>query len=259
MSFDESLWRKIAAVAIIPVLGFSIYIGLGPILKLKEISDYTANDQAFMMKFDTAFRSRELTPFIREKAFKEALADISGNDSVSLFLDLHNRIAGLTVSGVVIDSVGIDRIKADRMLSELPNILYAKLFSDPLRIKSEFATIEKEPVIVKKAPKDSVEALNNVYQPDSLINGNVFAKMNLDHNILIIFEQDDNQSFSSFITRFFFRAKISAGELFRNISGCLRFRKPTYTNKIIIRIPASDICEIYRAIPGNGQVVIRLP
>jgi len=259
MNIDEGLWRKIGMIAVIPILGFSIYIGLSPILKLKEISEYTAKDKTFMEKFDTAFRSRELTPFIREKAFKEALTDISGKDSISLFLDLHDSIAGLSVSGVVIDSVGISRIKTDKMLSELPNILYAKLFSDPISIKSEFATIEKEPVIIKKAPKDSIEALNNLHQPDSLINGHVFAKMFLDHNLLIILEQGDNQSFSSFITRLFFRAKISAGELFKNISGCLMFKKPEYVNKIIIRLPASDICEIYRAIPIKGKVVIRLP
>ena len=250
---------KAGLILTIPVIGFCFYSGLSPVAGFKELRELAEADKGYQERYDSVFNSSSLKTLIREKTYKKALVKISDNDSICLQINLHDSLASLSINGVIIDRANITGMKIDHLLQGLPNLTYMKLFSEPSRVNKNNATIKKEPIVVHKAPKDTVEALNQIFQPDTLIQDPVFVEMKLDHKIEIIFEQDSTPSFKEKKDHILFRSKILLRELTGNIADFIRFKKPEYIFKIVIRLPAADLSEIYRALPDKGLVVIRFP
>ncbi len=99
---------------------------------------------------------------------------LSEKDSIQLIVNLRDSIIGLSIKGVIIHKTQINNYKVDPLLNKLPVLEYVKLFSEPLQVKSQYATIVKEPIVVRNAPKDTAEATLNAYEPDTLIQNPAF-------------------------------------------------------------------------------------
>ncbi len=258
----KKILQSNAFLKLISIMGFLILliyllcIALSPMHKLNDLNRMVKADSIFSKNYQGLFNDPGLAFLIHEKSYKEALLEISDNDSINLVINMIDSTICLTINGVTIHKTIPGSIKLDPMFENLPHPIYTWLFSKPLMIYEEQATIVKEPIVVRQAPKDPEEAAINAYEPDTLIQNPAFLRMKLDHGIHLVFEQDNNPEWNDKKTRFFFRMQHWLPHFIDNLKSFFSFRKQNYTPSILIKMPVNDLREIYRALPTHARVVI---
>ena len=237
---------------------FLIYVSLSPVCWKNEIKAFTEGDSAYVSNFNKDLNHAGLQEKVHTQAYYSSLLKLSESDSIQLAINLHDSTISLFLKGVQIHESGISGIRRHRMLDGLSALEYMKLFSQPLREQGQHATIVKEPVVVRHAPKDTAEAALTAWEPDTLIQRPAFLAISLEHQIDLIFMQDKTESFKGRIVRGVFFSKLFLRREAGYLAHFITFRKPDYHPRIRIVLPADDLRAIYRAIPENGRVALAL-
>lgn len=248
---------KIAAgFLLVIVFIFLFCVVISPLHKRKELVNLTKTDSIFISAYNNLYDDPLLAPLSRQLAFKKALLQMTENDSINLIVNLNDSAIHLAINGVIIHTTHLQTFDMDPLLLNLPNNVYHKIFSHPLRVVEEYATIVKEPIVVRQAPKNPEEAAINAYQPDTLIQNPAFLRMQLDYDIHLVFEQDVNPGWNDKKSRFGFRMKYQIPHFIERLKAFFSFKKQNYRPRILIKIPVNDLREIYRALPAHPRVVI---
>lgn len=187
---------------------------------------------------------------LKQKAFVESQLLLSGADSIGLAINLHDSLVGLQIKGVTIFSSKISEFEVSRVLDVISVPTYYKLFSKPLSIAEQRGTIVKEPIIVKKAPKDTIEAAQAEIIPDSLIRPSATLEFMVDGGILLCIthpEEADQNRFKKLIR-----------QTWHFLTFAVQFKKPDYQPTIKLVIPNDDIIVIYRALPYDAHFALKL-
>ena len=221
--------------------------------------------QATNEKYGLAAANREATAnwenesYLRlqqKNGFLRAKMKMAATDSIGLSLNLADSIISLEISGVTVSSAKIKKIRASRSLEGLDFAASVKLFSEPMRIAGSGATIVKEPIIEKIAPKTADEAGIHSPIPDTARKEPVFFELWFESGLKLLVLQQENESRLYRKNRLNFLWKRAIKRTAKNLNSVIRFKKPEYHPEILIMIPAADARAIYRAIPENGRVVI---
>jgi len=237
---------------------FLLTVAIAPLHKMQEYENLVHSDSLFLEKYDDIYNQPDLKLLIKERSYKEALLKLSESDSIQLVINLSDSTVKLSIKGVVIHQSKVGSFDRDKIFEKMPLIQQLKLFSLPLAVHSQHATIVKEPVVVRHAPKDTLEAALNAWQPDTLIQNPAFTIFSLDYGINLILEQEDNPSFRDRWTRFNFYNSLRIRSSFRAISKFARLKKQDYHPDITIKMPVDDLRAIYRALPNQAFVVINI-
>jgi hypothetical protein len=192
-----------------------------------------------------------------QEAFLKAHLEFSKADSMSLLIDLKDSLAILTFKGVFLLKSKISNIDFNKGLGKMPLFLLDSLFSGPYMVQRELATIEKFPIVIKKAPKDTLEAnlLNSA--PEHPKQKDVFWFFTLSNNFAVeIRQQEDDligarSEYRNFLKS---KARFSRG---RSLHSIFKPEENRYTYKLSIEIPREDARSIYRALPIKPVVVVR--
>ncbi len=251
---------KIKALYLFIVLLFILLasIALAPMHKMHEFEGLVNTDSLYLEKYDPVFNQPEMRQLVKEKAYKEALLKLAESDSIQLVINLTDSTVNLSIKGVVIHRTKVASFDRDKLLNGMPLIQQAKLFSRPVTVQSQVATIVKEPVVVRQAPKDTLEAALNAWQPDTLIQNPAFLILSLEHGIHVIFEQAANPTLQDKWTRFAFYNRLIIRGSVQAVYRFFTFRKQDYHPAITIKMPVDDLRAIYRALPDHTLVVINL-
>lgn len=233
-------------------------LALSPPITLKHINKRVAADSVFIHRFDSIYFHPQVSSLTRELAYKEALLKLSGNDSIQMVVNLQDSTVGLSIKGLAIHQTKVKEFKADGFFRKMPLLSELYMVSEPVNVSSQYATIVKEPVVVRHAPKDTAEAASDTWQPDTLIQNPAFFVFILENNIRLYFEQDVNNNLSDKWMRFVFYIRTDLHGFADKLKYLLRFRTPVYQPGIIIKIPADDLRAIYRALPSHPMVVIKI-
>jgi hypothetical protein len=193
---------------------------------------------------------------LRGKAFLESRIAMAGADSIGMSVNLRDSILALEINGIIIHRAKISHIRVDRFFYALDNQVYEGLFSGPLAVEREIATIDKEPVIVQKAPRDTVEALNSVFMPDTIRRIPAFVSFDLSGDLRLCLVDDGNRGLGRFFRKLFFYTRIRSRQAGENILSVLGMRVPTYTPEIRVSLAGEDIASIFRALYGRSLVAI---
>ena len=200
----------------------------------------------------------ELTELIRREAFLNSRIVLAETDSMGLCLNLKDSLITLEMEGVVLHRARIRDIHADPFFNSLNGQLYHCLFSVTLTVQSEHSTIIKEPVIVRKAPRDTAEAAKFFFQPDTVFRGPQSVQIELSHEILLILEECRvGENGLSCTGRLANRIRSALHRSSRNFCAMIRFRIPAYSPEIRISLPAKDIVSLYRALPEQAGIAVR--
>ncbi len=140
----------------------------------------------------------------------------------------------------------------------IDNKSYLGLFSKPFTTVDNSGTFVKEPIVVKKAPKDTIEAARQATVPDSVKTGPAYVAMTLDYNIRLSLYQENTGSIWALIYRFIFKSGRRFRQAGETIWGPLTFKVPEYRPEIRVFIPKDDLVTIYRALPVDTHVVIKI-
>jgi hypothetical protein len=244
------------AISLIIMVITAVGTGLAPMRLMKEYRGLAESDSIFISRYDPVVSHPTIVPLSRERSFREALISLSELDSIQPAIDLRDSTILLTIRGVTIHRSTIEVVRTDPFLEKLPQREYTRLFALPVRVLDQRATIVKEPVVVREAPRDTIEAVMNAYKPDTMIQRPAFLQLELEHNLRIILEQNDPPRFRDRQVRFWFRFGTLARTATENLTRTLCLRSPEYSPTIVVRLPANQLRAIYRALPDQAVIVV---
>lgn len=252
-------WHKLVfSIFLLLLFIVLISIAIAPRHKLYVYEKLAENDSALSIRQGTAGNLDAFSEKLMERSFKESLLELGEKDSIQMAVNLTDSTVCLYINGVKIHQTPITYFDEDKLLKKLSNSAYIKIFSKPLEINQTYATIVKEPIVIRQAPKDTAEANLNAWKPDTLVQNPAYILFDLDLGIRLIFEQEITSSFGERWSKFGFYRKLWTANLREIFYHLLHFTQPDYKAAITIKMPADDLRAIYRALPQRAYVVIYL-
>ncbi len=247
------LWILTPTLIVITAVYITVSILSARAWVIEKNQNYTATLTNKALASDSAFLALQ-----RELAWVRAKLELSRNDSIALILDLEEKQAFLKIRGVTVHQTPISNIKIDRGLQALEPGALNDLLSSPLRIKTCFATFEKEPIVTVQAPKDTLASPIPQLVMDTAIHAPFIFYLELDHNIRLVVLQQEDESRTNGTQKAQFLKRIARNDTWNNILRVATFQLPRYTPQITLQIPKSDVRIMYRAVPVNGRIAITL-
>ena len=231
-----------------------------PVKKIKQINS-AFNDTITPDLLDKTYPdpdNPDLFNLYKEKIFLESRLAMAKTGSIGLVVNLQDSILNIEIGGISLHSTEITRYRVGKTFTAISNKAFIGLFSRPLTTVRNTGTFVKEPIVVKKAPKDTIEAARQATVPDSLKTGPAYVAMTLDQNIRLSLYQENNGSLWALLYRFVFKSGrrfMQAGETVR---GAVTFKIPDYRPEIRVYIPKDDLVTIYRALSDEARVIIKI-
>lgn len=252
-------WKHKAFCLFLTVLFiFLIHIAIAPLHKMQEFQSLVNSDSIFLDRYNSIYNHPEMMPLVKEKTFKEAQLKLAESDSIQLLINLSDSSVSLSIKGVVIHHTKVRSINRNNIFNDMPLMQEVKLFSEPLPVYYHYATIVKEPIVVHHAPKDTLEASKNIWHPDTMIQNPAFLILSVKHGIDLILEQADNPTCKDGLKKISFYSRLRIRSSFQAISNFVRLRKQEYHPAITIKLPVDELRSIYRALPDNPLIVIKI-
>jgi hypothetical protein len=191
------------------------------------------------------------------EAFLNSNLQLSKTDSISLLIDLNDSLAILTFRGVYLFKSKISIINTNKGLENLPLYVLDSLFSGPFLMEEEISTIEKFPIVVKEAPKDTLEARLTNSAPELPKKSDMFWFLTFSNSLSVeIYQQEDSLVGTRSAFRRYNREKVRWLRR-KGLYALMNPGQKGYTYQLSIEIPREDARSIYRALPINPVVTIR--
>lgn len=206
---------------------------------------------------DTLTYSPEEWSLIREKSFLGARIALASDDSIAMTINLRDSLVQIETKGVILRQVRFDRAEVSRFFSSFSPDVYTAIFSKPFNITEIEGTIVKEPITVKKAPRDSTEAAQNITKVDTTRIELVEWHLQLDSTFIISFVQSDQRKGGIDWPTAKYRFRQHYKTLIENNRKMFSLKLPVFHPEITIFIPGKEAKSFYRALPPNGQVALR--
>ncbi|PKP06968.1 MAG: hypothetical protein CVU10_05260 [Bacteroidetes bacterium HGW-Bacteroidetes-5] len=237
-----------------------ILFGLYPVRReVKNISGYIES-KPLNNDSNLSPELRSLIDEIRTKehyaAFLNTTLKHSKGDSIALFIDLRDSLAILSFKGVSLFESKISGIKINSGLKKLPHFFRDSLYSGPMEVSEEISSIEKFPIVVKKAPKDTIEA-NQASAPVLPVQYDVFLAFSFDNNMVIQIDQQEEDLIGTKQDFRKYRRQYSRWFRNKNLDALKSSSERGYIYHLAIELPREDARSIYRALPLKPAVVIR--
>lgn len=207
---------------------------------------------------DDSIRKRSVL-LANKEAFLLASLEMARNNMISLEVNLPDSTVSLVIQGLRIHTASVTGFRYSKILSKSDPFLTAELFSYPFKIKEYISSVPKIPVIIRKAPKDTIEAAS-LPEPSHLEENHQYVsfKFMLDRKLNLVFEQD---SISDAISRKTIRQyNRQERKIKRRLIkyAFIRAGAYEYIPEIRIRLDRNDALVLFRAIPENADVTVRL-
>jgi len=244
------------SLILIFIVYYSVMSMISPVRKLAEIRNEigmkTADKNGIEQKIlkDTSYLR-----LLKNRNFLQSRIVMAQTDSIYLTLNLVDSIANLEISGVVVHKAKMSHIETSKILiSDHDNSLLSILPS-PFIISQSFATIKKEPVMIKMAPKDTSEYKPDI-MPDTSITEPVNYMLVMKSGIRIYVYQNENAKFNDRIGQFKFDLNDRLRDTWSALKRVATMKVPEYHPFIKIKLSRTDAKIIYRSIPKNGQIAV---
>ena len=192
---------------------------------------------------------------LRERAFLQSRIIMAETDSIYLTINLADSSMNLEISGVVVHKAKMSSFSASRLLTNGNENAIFTMLSTPLTISSDLATIKKEPVMLKMAPKDTSE-YKPAIMPDTSITEPVSYILEMANRTRIFVYQEEEDKPSDRMAIFRFDLNDRLRQTWNALKKVAVFKVPEYDIYIKIKLPRSDAKIIYRAIPKKGQISV---
>ncbi|MEZ5072177.1 MAG: hypothetical protein R2751_14760 [Bacteroidales bacterium] len=246
-------------VAAVLVLAFLVSLALAPAWKMKELRLLASGDPAVgELAGHPANPGHEMDSLLRERAYKRALLQVAESDSIQLVIHLSDSTVLLQMKGVILHSTKIRTLESDRFLDRLPLEVETVLLSHPLPLKHQTATIVKEPVVERQAPKDTAEAALTAWAPDTLIQNPAFVALDTECGIRVVLEQEVNPRVFGPVEPNVLPRRHGPSPDRTLTAGLFHRKKLDYIPTVQMTLPVEDLRSIYRALPDQALVVLKL-
>jgi len=191
------------------------------------------------------------------EAYLRSTLKLSKTDSISLLIDLKDSFAFLSLKGVYLFQSKISHIDINKGLKKLPDFLRDSLCSGPMIVEEDISSIEKFPIVIKKAPKDTTEANKAGSAPVLPIQNDVFILLTFGNSMVIEIAQQEHELAGTRHAYRTYKRLYKKWFLAKNFQSLIDPDKRGYIYHITIELPREDARSIYRALPIKPFVVVR--
>jgi len=246
------------AFLLVLLIYYSIMSALGPARKLDEIKTRFGLQQDSENRADEKFYTDSAyVSLLKNKAFLQSRISMAETDSIYITLNIADSTAKLEISGVAVHTAKLNDLKISKILRSGNDYLITAMLASPMTIVKDIATIKKEPLMIKMAPKDTSE-----FKPDIIPDTSDYESVNyileMDNGIRIFVYQDTDTITTDKNRLFFFDLNNRLRSTWSTIKSIARFKVPEYHPFIKIRLPKADAKILYRAVPRHGQIAVYL-
>jgi hypothetical protein len=240
------------------VLAFLVIVAAAPLRKVNELNEIASSDSVFMNKYKAIAMYPKLLPLVKEKAHLQAQIDMAEQDSIGLVINFKEKKASLMLKGVEIHSSDIISFSKDKVFDGIQSPAYRKLFSKPIHNISEYSSVVKIPIVYKKAPKDTIEAMKMLTLPVAPEPEPAYVNYDLQYGFKLILVQ--NEWVTEKDKELEKKYKSDSKKLtFNNTFGTvLDFKNSNYTPVITLVLQGKEVRAIYRALPKEASFVLIL-
>ncbi len=236
------------------VIYYSVMMMLSPGKKYMEIRNEFGIDSTEKTRKDNpVFSDSTYLKLLKEKAFLQSRMIMAESDSIYLTLNLSDSIAQLEISGVSVYKAKFSEMETSKIFIKGDENLILSLMATPFTIARDWATIKKEPVMIKMAPKDTSEYKPDI-MPDTSLTEPVNYILEMTDGTRIYICQEEDKKAEDRRRQFHFDLRYRLRDAWNCMKSILLFKIPEYHLYIKIYLPRSDAKIIYRAIPKYGQV-----
>ncbi len=244
------------AIIIAVILFYTLMMMLAPSKKMNALRDEYGFKPDDKVKInDTIFTDSTYLALFRELAFLKARTSMAETDSIYLTMNLADSGISLEISGVTVARTKIARLSASKMFLERNSYVISSMLSKPFTARRNIASIPKEPLMIKMAPKDTSEYKPDII-PDTADYEPVNFIMEMDNGTVVYVYQEEKLNAGDGLHLFFFDLRYRLYEAWRNIKSVFTLKVPEYRPFIKVRLPRADAKIIYRALPEKGQVAV---
>ena len=126
---------------------------LSPARKLEELKKefVTKTDEKSEVGKQIVMDSTYLK-LLKEKAFLQSKIIMAETDSIYATINLADSTVNVEISGVVVYKAKMSHFKTSKLLMKGDDNIILSMLASPFTISSAYATIKKEPVMIKMAP-----------------------------------------------------------------------------------------------------------
>jgi hypothetical protein len=199
-------------------------------------------------------------PLLREQAALSALLTIAAQDSPALVINLPDSSVDIMIKGVCVKRCPIVRYSQSAPLKALRgSTAVLPWLEQPFGIKSAQSSIERIPVRVKKAPRDTLEAnkaASDVPEPLPLEN----VRINLTTNRLLTIRIVQSESYGALdalgrIVSAPLRGIVESLSVFGH---ALLLKPAPHYLQLTIVLSRQDATICFRSLPAKGPLALRL-
>jgi hypothetical protein len=245
-----------ASLLLIFLVYYTIMLMSAPARKLAEIkAKYGVQQTEGSTSDGRLFSDSAYLSLLKEKAFLQSRISMAETDSIYMTLNIPDSTANLEISGVSVHSAKMKEMKVSKILLAGNRYAILSMLSLPLNIVNDIATIKKEPLMIKMAPKDTSEFKPDII-PDTTDIEPVNYILEMDNGIKIFFYQDTDTTTTDRNNLFFFDLNDRLRGTWSSLKSVARIKVPEYHPFIKIKLPKADAKILYRAIPRHGQIAI---
>jgi hypothetical protein len=195
----------------------------------------------------------------KENNFEKNRLDLANQDSIYMIVDIPARKIAIEIKGVQVRTASILRVEMDQKLALFSHERLSPWLSEPFNLKKHISTIPKIPIVVKDAPKDTIEAQKistKPLPPDSSV---VYTSLYFNKNLILEINQDalPQERELPKVQEYFAKTL----EISPKVPAWTNLLNPGSTDQpltIKIIVSAPDARAIYRAIPSRTNMVMKL-
>jgi len=263
--------RRIQVIFLILVFALPVFLLIyGIVIPLKHSQPSPSSSVNNLIPIDTASNRtpglnddqleavKRITQKENEKAFQQSRLSLVRKDSIYMILNIPDSMLQLEIKGVTVKRARLIHIDISNRFSLISHENLLPWISEPFTLERDLATIPKSPIVVKQAPKDTIEAAQMSTKPPLPDSTNVFFTFYFDRNLVLDVEQDDPLS-KGYTDKVRTYRNMKRKESRRSVFNLLR--NPRQTDQpLLIKLSISEVeaRAIYRAAPINTRLVLKL-
>ncbi|MCU0370778.1 MAG: hypothetical protein MUC31_05140 [Bacteroidales bacterium] len=263
--------RRIQVIFIILVLGLPVFlIVYGIVLPVQHykpvpVSDISGpgsndTDQYGSVSLDDAqlAQVREIIHKENELAFQKNRLALAEKDSIYMVLNVPDSLLILEIKGVTVKKTKLLNLEISNRFALISHENLLPWISEPFTLESDLSTIPKSPIVVKQAPKDTIEAAKMSTKPAPLDSTNVFFTLYFNRNLVLEVEQADPIEAGATEKVKNYR-KLKRQESNQSVFQMLRNPQQTDQPMMIkLVVSETEARAIYRAVPTKTHLILQL-
>jgi hypothetical protein len=252
--------RTVTIILCSLLCGFMLFYAVMALLSPSKEVELINNEFGFKVSENVKLDERLFTDsaflsMTRQKSYYEARVLMAETDSISLALNLSDSTATLEINGVAVHKAKVSEIRVSKVFNKADEYAVSKMLAIPFTIGNDYATIMKEPLMLKMAPKDTSEYKPNIL-PDTTNSESVNYRFEMVNGIRLYIYQNVGNSEGGALNLFIFDLNDRLRDIRDNLKSMFSLKVPEYHPAIRIRMQKSDAKIIYRALPKYGQVAV---